>query len=320
MRRRFGITPQFRRAIGHRNVAHRTQTFKLALAVLCLIVLSVGTAEASGDESQPLRKTFVEMTPAELVKEVPELKHLQAADNQVLLPQILKNAGQTVAVFFENFSNTACTEHVSSVVDTERGIRQMQADNKYNYVAVTKPGKVKERLNEYRTDAKGAPVQVKSGAGAITYGFINQLVHFHPDFQPDSDFRYLGRENLEKQQTYVVAFAQRPKVARETASVNFQGRQGVVYMQGIAWIDPVNYRILRLRTDIERPEVTAGLLKETTEINYSEVAFQGGAKTLWLPRAVTVDGQIDKYVFHNQHRYSDYRLFNVQVDGNNQKP
>ncbi len=260
------------------------------------------------------------MNSAELAREIPELKRLEAADNQDLLPEILKKSGKAVAAFFDSFSSTACTEHVTSMVDTPLHAGELHFDNKYNYVALVAPGAMKARLKEYRTNANGAPAEMMASSGVVTYGFVSQSVHFHPDYQADSDFRYLGRENLEKQQTYVVAFAQDPMKARQTATVNFLDRQGIVYMQGIAWIDPVTFRILRLRTDIERPEVTAGLLKETTEINYSEVTFQGGAKTLWLPRAVTVDGQIDKYVFHNQHRYSDYRLFNVQVDGNNQKP
>jgi hypothetical protein len=279
------------------------------------VARSLGTA--SGDESQNVPKTFVDMTPAELANAVPELKPLKPAESQEVLPQILERAGSAVAAFFDNFPNTACTEHVTSNVHRASLAGALHYDNKYNYVALAEAGSMKGRLREYRTDAKGAPVQPD---GIVTFGFVALSVNFHPDYQADSRFRYLGREEMEKQDTYVVAFAQRPKVARQTASVQFLGQSGIVYLQGMAWIDPVSFRIVRLRTDIQQPESNVGLLKETIQVLYSEVSFARSGETLWLPREVTVTGQLKEYLFHNQHRYSDYRLFQVQVEQKQDKP
>jgi hypothetical protein len=55
------------------------------------------------------------------------------------------------------------------------------------------------------------------------------------------------------------------------------------------------------------------LQRETTEVEYSEVTFKEGGKTLWLPHDVTVSGRLNLYTFHNEHHYSDYRLFIVQT-------
>ncbi|MGA3323328.1 MAG: hypothetical protein ABSF45_02560 [Terriglobia bacterium] len=275
---------------------------------------------ASGDESAEVGKTFVDMPPAELIKAVPELKHLEPAESPDLLPQILKGVGATVAAFFDNFSNTTCTERVISKLDTPLTTSALHYDNTYNYVALAQPGPLKCRLQEYRTDAKGEPVKLDAKSGVLTFGFVTLAVHFHRDFQADSRFRYLGREEVEKQNTYVVAFAQRPEVARQTASIKFGDRAGIIFMQGVAWIDPLSFRILRLRTDIEQPEVNVGLQKETIQVLYSEVSFTEDGKTLWLPREVYVTGQVGKLNFHNQHRYSDYRLFKVQVDQKHDNP
>jgi hypothetical protein len=271
-------------------------------------------AQASGGQSQEIPKTFVDMSPAELAKALPELKHLEPAENQDMLPQILKSTGAAVAAFFDNFPNTACTERVSSNVDSHMKVGALHYDNKYNYVALAQAGAQKGRLKEYRTDANGVRVEPDAKTGVVTFGFVALSVHFHPDYQPESIFRYLGRESVEKQNTYVVAFAQRPNLARQTASVNFFGRHGIVYVQGLAWIDPGNFRILRIRTDLERPETNVGLLKETTQVLYSEVSFVKGGKTMYLPHEVTVSGELGQYLFHNQHRYSDYRLFKVAVE------
>jgi hypothetical protein len=278
------------------------------------------TPASGGEPEKAPKKTFVDMTPGELAREVPELKHLEPAENQDLLPQILKGAGAAVAAFFDNLASTTCTEHVTSMVGDALKSAAMHYDNKYNYVTLPQPGALKGHLREYRTNANGEPVEPDAKAGVVTVGFNSLSVHFYPDYQSDSVFRYLGREPMEKQDAYVVAFAQRPLVARQTAYVNFFGRRGTIYMQGVAWIEPTHFRILRLHLDLLMPEMNVGLSKETTVVLYSEVNFAQNAMTLWLPREVTVSGQLTKYVFHNHHRYSDYRLFKVQVDQKHDNP
>jgi len=297
------------------KLPHSKAAVGLTLAVLVLVAHVDGRLVIASDESRTVPKTFVDMTPAELAKAVPELKHLEPAESQNLLPQILKRVGATVAAFFDNFVNTACSEHVTSTVYTPVRVGPLLYNNKYNYLALAQPGAAKGRLQEFRTDTRGKPVQpdAESGVVIVTVGFVAMSVHFHPDYETDSRFRYLGREPMEKQDSYVVAFAQRPAVARQVAHAQVGGRSGIAFWQGVAWIDPVSFRILRLRTDTERPEVNAGLLKETTQVVYSEVRFRQGGKTLWLPREVTVTGQLGRNSFQNQHRYSDYRLFNVEV-------
>ena len=298
--------------------AHEGQSHGVNSLFQLRVAHSLGTG--SGDESPDASKAFVDMTPAELANAVPELKHLQPVESQDMLPQILERAGAAVAAFFDNFSNTACTEQVTSNVDTPLKVNALHYYSKYNYVALAKAGATKGRLQEYRTDAKGEPVQPDARTGVVTLGFVALSVHFHPDYQADSRFRYLGRETMDKQDTYVVAFAQRPQVARQTTSVQFLGRSGTIFLQGVAWIDPVSFRIVRLRTDLQQPESKVGLLKETTQVLFSEVSFTQSDKTLWLPREVTVTGQLETYLFRNQHRYTDYRLFNVEVEQKQDKP
>jgi len=266
---------------------------------------------SAGLESKSVPETFVDLTPPELAKQVHELKHLTSATSQALLPMILKRVGANVADFFDNFSNTTCSEHISSTVDTVPARLPLQYDGKFNYVALAKPGAHKTRLEEFRTDSKSEVGEPKGGV--VTVGFVSLAVHFHPAYQPDSRFRYLGRELVKGKNTYVVAFGQRPGVARQAQRVTFNDKTGFVLMQGVAWIDPASFRILRLRTEIQQPELNVGLQKETTEVEYSQVTFKQDRKTLWLPRQVTVSGQLRQYVFSNQHRYSQYRLFFVDT-------
>ena len=273
-----------------------------------------GLTAQSRPETQSVPNTFVDLTPAELAKAVLELKHLQPAESQDMLPQILMQVGATVATFFDTFPSVTCKERVISTVTSPQRSVEPNYDRQFNYVALPVRGADKTILQEFRTDSKGVPVPPRSIEGIVTVGFVSDLKHFHPDYQSDARFRYLGREAMQGQDTYVVAFAQRPAVARHPAFVELGDQRGRVFVQGVAWIHPVSFRILRLWTDILEPELSVGLLKKTTEIEYSEVTFKEGGKTLWLPREATVSGLMHGYAFHNRHHYSDYRLFVVKAE------
>jgi hypothetical protein len=262
----------------------------------------------------------VDLPPAKLLKAVPELKHLQPEESQDVLPQILMRVGATVASFFDTFSNVTCKERVISALATRAGEVELGYDLHFNYVALPVRGADRTSLREFRTDSRGAPVPPQSIQGIVTVGFVSDLKHFHPDYQSDARFRYLGREVMNGQDTHVVAFAQRPAVARHPAFVELGEQRGTVFVQGVAWIDPESFRILRLWTDILQPELSVGLLKKTTDVEYSEVTFKEGGKTLWLPREATVSGQMHGYTFHNHHHYSDYRLFSVKAEENQKGP
>jgi hypothetical protein len=291
----------------------------VALAVL-ISTSSPGVAPQEQPPSKGVPKTYVDLTPAELAKQVSELKRLAPDSSQEMLPEILRRVGATVADFFDNFSNTTCIERVASGVVRPGEAVGLHYDAKFDYVALVKPGGDKTRLEEYRTDSKGNVVNLQSQHAVVTIGFVSMTTHFHPDCQADSRFRYLGRETVEGKDAYVIAFAQRPEVARHVSQVQFENRTSIVFAQGVAWIDPVSFRILRLRTDIQRPELDIGVQTETTEIEYSEVAFQQGGKTLWLPRQVTVSGQLGRDIFRNRHRYSDYRFFLVETNQKQEAP
>ena len=287
----------------------------------------------TGIESKNAPATFVDLPPDELAKQVHELKNLTPADSQAMLPMILERVGATVEDFLNGFPNTACSERITSEVEyravdlavvdtldvwTTEGRNPLWRDAKFNYVALAKPGNKEAPLLEYRTDTKGGPAQLKGAI--VTSGFVSLIALFRPALRPDSRFRYLGRELVKNQNTYVVAFAQRPGVAWQAEQLRFLHKIGLVLLQGVAWIDPVSFAILRLRTEILEPDLHVGLRRETTEVEFSEVTFKGSDKRLWLPRQVTVSGQLRQSVFSNQHHYSQYRLFIVEAGEKRIKP
>lgn len=289
-----------------------------ALILALLVLAALPCLEAQVPESRGAPETYVDVTPAELAKQVPELKHLVPAVSQDMLPTILTRVGATVAEFFDNFSNTTCTEDVVSVVDSPGQSHEERYDSEFNYLALVKPDTDKTHIEELRTNNKGEPSALPGAV--VTVGFVALAAHFHPTYQPDSNFRYLGQEEVKGVSTYVVAFAQRPEVARQTGRVVLGGQVEHVFVQGVAWIDAGSFRILRLLTDILQPALNVGLKRQSTNVKYSEVTFEQGGKALWLPREVSVSGEWKDFSFHNRHRYSDYRLFVVQTEEKQKNP
>ena len=276
---------------------------------------------AAGDP----KAATAEWSTAQLIRKIPELKRLDppssAAESAELLPVILNKVGTNVEAFFRDFPNTTSRERIHTQrLDQEydedsRGVTRASSsglDQNFNYVALARASPRRPGLDEYRTDGKGALVE--PGGGLVTKGFASMSIHFHPAFRNDSVFQYLGTENIGKRQTYVVAFAQRPGVARVVGRVVLPDQSVSTLLEGVAWIDAESYQIVRLRTDLLTPVPETGLKQETTEVRYDPVRFKGVASALWLPEEVTVTVDWKGDSFRNRHRYSDFKRFSVETE------
>ena len=252
----------------------------------------------------------------QLLKAVPGLKGLVPAESQEELPGILQEVGANVKAFFENFPNTVSVERISMGQRTRDENTAEIHTQKFQYLALAHPLKSGVRLDEYRTDAKGEPVEIGGPGGDyfVTKGFASMSLHFHPAYQADSTFRYLGRQVVNKRQTYVVAFAQRPQVARVVGKIDLPGLPIFVLNQGIAWIDSSTRQILRLRTDLLTSKEDIGPSRETTEIEFQEVQFKESSQVLWLPREVLVTAVWKGRTYLNRHTYSNFKLFTVGIE------
>ncbi len=150
----------------------------------------------------------------------------------------------------------------------------------------------------------------------LTSGFVSASLVFHPTYQSESSFKYLGRQKIDDRDTYVVAFAQRPEKARLNGVFKMGNTSIPTFYQGLAWIDGENYEILRLLTDLLKPLPEVRLEKETTEIDFAEDHFKSMDGGFWLPREVKVSVDWNGRYLRNLHEYSDFKLFNVGVSEN----
>jgi len=85
------------------------------------------------------------------------------------------------------------------------------------------------------------------------------------------------------------------------------------FTQGVAWVDPESYEITHLRTDLLAPLSAVTLERQTTEIAFGKVQFKSIGREFALPQQVAVTVDWNGRHLRNEHRYSEFKLFNVEA-------
>jgi tetratricopeptide (TPR) repeat protein len=257
-----------------------------------------------------------------LHRPIPELKDLEPAKDQTLLEPLLSAVGKNVQEYFKNFPNTVSLEEIHQEKLRHKDKVGATLDQKFRYLCLMPTDESEPGFNEYRADLSGQagqPQGLKDGY-MLTSGFASASLIFHPLYQAESTFKYLGRQKINGQDTLVIAFAQRPEKARLYGVFKMGDTSMPTFSQGLAWVDSKTYEILRLRTDLLRPLPEVRLEKETTEIDFSENHFKSIAEAFWLPREVKVSVDWNGKSLLNKHEYSDFKLFNVGATQKIEKP
>ena len=252
----------------------------------------------------------------------PDLKGLEPATDQGQLDSILSAVGKTVAEFFRNFPNTSSLEQIHQEKLGRKQKVGATLDQKFRYLCFTPAKAWGPGFDEYRVDLSGtrtSPQGLQDGF-MLTSGFASASLFFHPTYQSQAAFRYLGRQKVNGRDTYVIAFAQQPGKARLNGAFKSGEISMTTFSQGLAWVDSESYEITRLRTDLLMPLSEVKLERETTEIDFGPVRFKGIGKEFSVPRQVTVTVDWNGKHLRNEHRYSEFKLFNVEAIDKPGKP
>jgi len=244
-----------------------------------------------------------------------DLADFEPAADQSPLEPILAAVGQKVAELYNNLPNTSSTEKIHQERLNHKGQTEKTLEQKFRYLCLLPPQPYGLSVEEYRADSTGtlAAPQGLEDHFMLTSGFVSLPLVFHPTYQEGSTFRYLGRQKVKGLTTQVIAFAQEPAKAQLYGTFKIgRNESRSTYVQGLAWVDPASYRIVRLRTDLLTPLPQIGLNKETTEIDFNEVHFNSVAQSFWLPGKVDVTIDFAGRILRNTHQYSDFLIFNVE--------
>ncbi len=269
--------------------------------------------------------------------DVRQLAHLKPAKDQSQLPALLSNIGDKTVKIARKTPNLISHEYVVSKGE----IREMRRN--YSFLILQHPLGSSLVFDEYRVDiASGAKIATDFGKTVLadahtppslsdmstqcclpkapapqpetplSQGFISQWLFFYPLNQPESDFRYLGEQEIDGHHTLVVAFAQKAGSVRLPATYTSGKTKFPLLMQGVAWVDSSDFRIVRLRTDLLSAPTETALGRLTSDIQFKEIHLADLPSALWLPSEVEITAKIGEEGLHESHTYSDYRLFRAQ--------
>lgn len=269
---------------------------------------------------------------AELEITVPELKGLKVSADQEPLAGLLKKVGEKTVDVAQNTPNLISRERV---IESPKEAGEKRRDYDYLILARTQGNVV--NLDEFRLDLKsGEKFQTdeimtkgssfwddlgrsrnevatsKNGRPPTYQGLATSWLHFYPTNRPRTTYRYLGEQKRDGRRTLVLAFAQKPESVLVPAVFRYMGKMAPVFLQGIAWIDPSDYRILRLRTDLLAPVPEVSLHRMTADIQFSQTKVEQVSSPLQLPREVTVTATVGETTTREVHQYSEYRLFHAK--------
>lgn len=276
-------------------------------------------------------KPYLAESIPELEKKVRELKGLKPASGQEQLSDLLHEIGLKVDELVEKVPDLTSDEYVTQSEGTD-GAQDCaashsggggelpvngcstssgsQSQKSFHYIILsheTKDGRV---LEESRTDGQNQPVEPGTG-GPNFQGIVGSWVVFSPSNRAESRFHYLGEQKIGKRQSFVVAFAQIPGSVNAPVMMVNGGRSIPILLQGIAWLDQEDFRIIQIRTDILAPLPAAGLQKQTAKILFGPVDISQQSLELWLPIRVDVSAKVNGLAFQEQHVYSKYRMFHA---------
>jgi len=262
----------------------------------------------------------------QLKKTVHELRDLTPSSSQDQLPGILAKTAAEADELLHKLPDLISDEAVSEIQwsvphsDVAGCIgdgceqystgRRAEKNQKFSYIILAHRNQYGQlQLDEYRAGRNGKPIPGGS-AGPRFQGFIETWLVFSSLNQAESRFRYLGAEKTDGHDTFVVGFEQIPGEVIYPGQYQSQQHSVPMLLQGIAWIDQSDFRIVRLRTDLLAPLPQVNLQAQTSNIMFGPVNVAGSE--LWLPATVDIAMQAEGQFLQEKHRYSQYRLYQAK--------
>lgn len=294
-----------------------------ALAV-CVVPIGVAAQSAETVSLYAEAKPYMDNPLPTLKTKVTDLDGLKADTNQDELPTLLNKAGEVILAQMPRVPNLIAREDIA----LETKASSSYAGNKTLMLqGITPDGTMIPQewrhfefliIAKHQTEGGVIFEESRKEIGKVHpaalprgVGFSSLWLMFLPSNVPDSHFRYLGKQTMEKRPTFVVAFAQDPKLVKMPGVIDAHSGKVPLLYQGVIWIDQETYRIVRIRTDLLAPLPRIQLEQLSSTLSFSEVKIPKFDTPLWLPRHVEITWDVGGYRMGEIHRYSQYGLFQV---------
>jgi hypothetical protein len=304
-----------------------TVTASLILAAVCSALpqsqpnqkppASVAETKAQELKLYADARPYVDEPVPQLQRVVRDLDGLKPTTDQESLPALLtriaESADQLLGRLPNLISDEGVTQRETAFCDGCTMLFRPQPQNveRFSYIILAHP--VEEHqlvLEEYRMTRDSKPVP--EGKGPFFAGFTSYWIIFTSFNRAESRFRYLGQQKVDGHATFVVAFAQIPGTVSYPPIIASRTGSIPMLVQGVAWIDQTDFRIVRLRMDLLAPQPEVEYMKLVTDIQFGRVRIQSVGLELWLPVKVRVATLVQGELVVEEHKYSNFRLYKAQ--------
>jgi len=233
-------------------------------------------------------------------------------------PRVLKGVGERMKEFVSNLEKFTATEEVRHQPLGSGKNRQPEEKRQFEYVVTISRNRLGTfLLEEYRngnTDASRFPSRI------ATNGLPALDLIFHPVLADDFHFNCEGLGQAAGKAAWQIHFAQRADKLVRIRSYVVGERTFRVYIEGRAWIDPGNYQVVRLESELQKPIPEIDLSKEHIVIHYAPVEFRTQKTEIWLPQKAELYVERKGQRYYRQHTYRDFMVFNVETSQSIQAP
>jgi len=233
-------------------------------------------------------------------------------------PKVLNGVAERMKEFVSNLEKFTATEEVKHQPLGSGKNRQPEEKRQFEYVVTISRNRVGTfLLEEYRdgsTDATRFPSRI------ATNGLPALDLVFHPVLANDFQFKCEGLGQVSGKAAWQLHFAQRADKLVRIRSYVVGERTYRVYIEGRAWIDPGNYQVIRLESELQNPVSEIGLTKERIVIHYAPVEFRTQKTAIWLPQKAEIYVEKKGQRYYRQHTFTNFMVFNVETAQSIQAP
>jgi hypothetical protein len=233
-------------------------------------------------------------------------------------PKVLKGVGEQMKEFVGNLEKFTATEEVRHQSQDGGKNRYPEEKRQFAYVVTVSRNSMGTFLMEEYRNGSLSP---EAFPGRIaTNGLPALNLIFHPVLAGDFQFKCEGLGQAEGKAAWQVHFAQRADKQVRIRSYVIGERTYRVYLEGRAWIDPGNYQVVRLESELQKPVEEIALTKEHIVIQYAPVEFRTQKMAIWLPQKAELYVEKRGQRYYRRHTFSNFMVFNVETSQSFQAP
>jgi hypothetical protein len=231
---------------------------------------------------------------------------------------VLKGVGEQMKEFVGNLEKFTATEEVRHQSQDGGKNRYPEEKRQFAYVVTVSRNSMGTFLMEEYRNGSLSP---EAFPGRIaTNGLPALNLIFHPVLAGDFQFKCEGLGQAEGKAAWQVHFAQRADKQVRIRSYVIGERTYRVYLEGRAWIDPGNYQVVRLESELQKPVEEIALTKEHIVIQYAPVEFRTQKMAIWLPQKAELYVEKKGQRYYRRHTFSNFMVFNVETSQSFQAP